>query len=82
MALFEKAQAQGDEVHFGMKLADLREDDIGAELIFANGQATEADFVVSADGVYSKVRPHILKSELDYSGFTGIIGMNIDKHTL
>lgn len=82
MALLEKAQAQGVEVHFGMKLADLREGDIGVELTFANGQTTEADFVVGADGVYSKVRPRIMKSELDYGGFTGIIGMNIDKHTL
>ena len=76
MAILEKAQA---EVHFGKKPTDLREADIGVELTFANGQTTEADFVVGADGVYSKVRPRITKGEL---GFTGIISMNIDKHTL
>ena len=61
VALLEKAQAQGVEVHFGMKLTNLREGDIGVELTFANGQTTEADFVVGADGVYSKVRPRIVK---------------------
>jgi 2-polyprenyl-6-methoxyphenol hydroxylase-like FAD-dependent oxidoreductase len=67
MALLEKAQAQaqaqaqGAEVYFGMKLTDLREGGIGVELIFTNGQTTEADFVVDADGVYSKVRPRIIK---------------------
>lgn len=73
MALLEKGQgqAQGVEVYFGMKLTDLREGDIGVELTFANGQTTEAEFTVGADGVYSKVRPCIMKSELDYSKFTG-----------
>jgi len=63
MALLEKAQAQaqGSEAYFGMKLTDLREGGIGVELIFTNGQTTEADFVVDADGVYSKVRPRIIK---------------------
>jgi 2-polyprenyl-6-methoxyphenol hydroxylase-like FAD-dependent oxidoreductase len=37
VALFEKAKAQGVEVHFGMKLTDLREGDISVELAFANG---------------------------------------------
>jgi 2-polyprenyl-6-methoxyphenol hydroxylase-like FAD-dependent oxidoreductase len=82
MTLLEEAKAQGIEVHFRMKLTDLREDYTGVKLTFANGQTTEADFVVGADGVYSNVRPYIMKSELDYSWFMGIIGMNIDKHTL
>jgi 2-polyprenyl-6-methoxyphenol hydroxylase-like FAD-dependent oxidoreductase len=70
MALLEKGQAQGVEVHFGMKLTDLREGDIGVELTFANGQTTEAEFAVDADGVYSKIRPCIMKSELYHSKFT------------
>jgi hypothetical protein len=40
------------------------------------------DFIVGAESIYSKVHPHIVKSELDYSGFMAITGTNIDKHTL
>ena len=80
--LLEEAKAQGIEISFGMKLIDLKEEDTGVKLTFANGQTAEADFVVGADGAYSKVRPHVVQCELNYSGFMGIIGMKIDKHTL
>jgi 2-polyprenyl-6-methoxyphenol hydroxylase-like FAD-dependent oxidoreductase len=65
-----------------MKLTDSRWDDTGVKFTFANGETTEADFIVGADSVYSEVHPHIVKSELDYSEFMAITGMNIDKHTL
>jgi len=43
MALLEKAQAQGVEVHFGMKLTDLREGDIGV--------GVDRPFDISLEGV-------------------------------
>jgi 2-polyprenyl-6-methoxyphenol hydroxylase-like FAD-dependent oxidoreductase len=74
-ALLAEAKSQDIHVNFGMKLTDLEEDDTSVKLTFANGQTAQADFVVGADGVYSKVRPHVVKCELDYSGFMGIIAM-------
>lgn len=62
--LLDETRRQGIEVNFGMKLTDLHEDDASVELTFGNGQTAEANFVVGADGVYSKVRPHIIKCEL------------------
>jgi 2-polyprenyl-6-methoxyphenol hydroxylase-like FAD-dependent oxidoreductase len=81
-ALFDEAKTQGIDVNFGMKLTDLEEGTKSVSLIFANGQTAEADLVVGADGVYSKVRPHVVDCELEYSGFMGIIAMDIDKATL
>ena len=81
-ALLDEAQTQGIQVNFGTKLIGLEEDGAGVKLTFANGQTAEADFVVGADGVYSRVRPHVAECEIEYSGFMGIIGMNIDKHSL
>jgi hypothetical protein len=37
MASLEEAKAQGIEVHFRMKLTDLRWDDTGVKFTFANG---------------------------------------------
>jgi 2-polyprenyl-6-methoxyphenol hydroxylase-like FAD-dependent oxidoreductase len=81
-ALLEEAKIQGIVVNFGMKLTGLEEDDTNVKLTFANGQTVQADFVVGAEGVYSTVRPHVVKCDLDYSGFVSIIAMNIDKGTL
>ena len=80
--LLEEASLQNIDIKFGMKLIDLNEKDTGVKLTFANGQTAEADFVVGADGVYSKVRPHVIQCEIEYSGFMGIIGMTIDKDRL
>ena len=81
-ALLDEAKVQNIPVHFGYKLKDLKEEDDGVKLTFANGETAEADFVVGADGVYSTVRPHVVKCELSYSGFMGIIAMTIDKANL
>lgn len=64
-----------------MKLTDSGWDDTGVKFTFANGETTEADFIVGADSVLFESPPRIVKSELE-SGFMAITGVNIDKHTL
>lgn len=82
-ALLDKARTQGIAINFDMKLTDLAEDATGVLLTFANGETTTADFAVGADDVYSKVRRHVVpECELEYSGFMGIIAMNVYRHKL
>jgi 2-polyprenyl-6-methoxyphenol hydroxylase-like FAD-dependent oxidoreductase len=41
-----------------------------------------ADFVIGADGIHSKVRSFITDVELEYSGSVGIIGLSVPKGQL
>lgn len=50
-------------VSFGHKLIGIEEHPSGVRLSFANGATTEADIVIGADGVNSKVRETLLGSD-------------------
>ena len=66
-----------------MKLLAVNEaTDSGIKIRFENGQTMEADFVIGADGIHSKVRPYITGVDLVYSGFVGIIGLSVPKANL
>jgi 2-polyprenyl-6-methoxyphenol hydroxylase-like FAD-dependent oxidoreductase len=81
--LLDEVKAQGILIHNNMKLLSIEEEtDSGAKLKFENGQTVEADFVIGADGIYSKVRPYITDVELVYSGSIGIIGLSVPKDQL
>lgn len=70
-ALMTQAVEQ-DTIAFGKKLTQV--DDLGevVKLTFADGTIEEADIVIGADGVHSKLRDALLGDELPtYSGFVG-----------
>lgn len=61
-AVLERGVAPGT-IAFNHQLVDLRQSSGSLRLIFANGAAVEADIVVGADGIRSKVREVLLGPE-------------------
>jgi len=61
-AVLEKAVTPGS-IKFDHRLIDLQETGDGARLIFENGATAEADLVIGADGIRSKVRDLLLGPE-------------------
>jgi len=81
--LLREARNQGIDVHFNKKLLQIRQEtDDGVVLEFEGGELQEADYVIGADGVWSRVRKHVVDVELPYSGFVGILGMNMPQKAL
>jgi 6-hydroxynicotinate 3-monooxygenase len=62
-AVLEKAVAPGS-IAFDHRLVDLHETGDGVRLIFENGVTVEADLVIGADGIRSRVRDVLLGPEL------------------
>jgi 6-hydroxynicotinate 3-monooxygenase len=62
-AVLEKAVAPGS-IKFDHRLIDLQDTGDGVRLIFENGATAEADLVIGADGIRSKVRDLLLGPEL------------------
>jgi 6-hydroxynicotinate 3-monooxygenase len=57
-------------VEFGMRLTDLEERSGAMRLVFANGQEVQADLVIGADGINSRVREVLLGVEVPkYTGY-------------
>jgi 6-hydroxynicotinate 3-monooxygenase len=61
-AVLEKGVAPGT-IAFDHQLVDLQDKGGAARLIFANGAESEADIIVGADGIRSKVRKFLLGPE-------------------
>jgi len=61
-AVLERGVAPGT-IAFDHQLVDLREAEDSIRLLFANGASAEADIVIGADGVRSKVREFLLGPE-------------------
>jgi 2-polyprenyl-6-methoxyphenol hydroxylase-like FAD-dependent oxidoreductase len=81
--LLDEVKAQDIMIHNNMKLLAIQEEtDSGVKLKFENGQTVEAEFVIGADGIHSKVRPYITNVDLVYSGYIGIIGLSVPKDRL
>src|SRR5215471_268120 len=62
-AVLEKAVAPGS-IAFDHRLIDLQDTGGGVRLVFENGTSAEADLVIGADGIRSKVRDVLLGPEL------------------
>jgi 6-hydroxynicotinate 3-monooxygenase len=58
-AVLERGVAEGS-IAFGHQLVDLQDAKDAMRLVFANGATAEADIVVGADGIRSKVRDYLL----------------------
>lgn len=61
-AVLESALTHGT-IAFGHRLTALEEREEGVRLTFANGETAEADVVIGADGVNSRVREYLLGPE-------------------
>src|SRR6202035_5434945 len=61
-AVLERGVALGT-IAFDHRLVDLRETGDSIVLIFENGTTAEADIVIGADGIRSKVREFLLGAE-------------------
>jgi 6-hydroxynicotinate 3-monooxygenase len=61
-AVLEQVVTPGT-IAFDHRLVDLKETSDAARLVFANGLTTEADIVIGADGIRSKVREFLLGDE-------------------
>jgi 6-hydroxynicotinate 3-monooxygenase len=61
-AVLEKAVTPGS-IAFDHRLIDLRETTGGIQLVFENGTVVEADLVIGADGIRSKVRDVLIGPE-------------------
>ena len=68
-AILEKVQP--GTIEFGRQLADVTSDGAVAHLAFADGSVTDADLVIGADGVNSKVREAVVGPSR--SRFTGAV---------
>jgi 2-polyprenyl-6-methoxyphenol hydroxylase-like FAD-dependent oxidoreductase len=58
-------------VHLGSSLVDYSQDDEKVVAHFANGYSSEADFMIGADGIHSRVRTELLDdADPIYRGYT------------
>ena len=63
----------GVSVHFGHRLSGITaETDEDVSFGFANGKEGQADLLVGADGIHSRVRGHITNAQPRYSGLVGV----------
>lgn len=55
-----KALEVGATIEYGKTFTELSDGPGGVEVVYVDGTRNTVDFVVGADGVYSKVRPYVL----------------------
>ena len=77
-ALSQKAISDGVSIHFGKKLADIKESNEMITAVFEDGTQTEGDFLVGCDGPFSKTR-NIVLPDSPLPKYTGTvwIGNNV-----
>ena len=81
--LLKEVKAQGLQIHFNKKVLGIEEEtDSTVKIKFVDGEVVQSDFVIAADGLWSRVRDHIVKREVPYSGSMGIIVMGVDRDKL
>ena len=81
--LLREVKAQGLQIHFNKKVLGIEEEtDSHVKIKFMDGEVVQSDFVIAADGLWSRVRDHIVKPELPYSGSMGVSIMGVDRNRL
>ena len=59
-------------IHFGKRLTELAQDDASVRMTFADGTFAEADVLIGADGVFSRVREWMFgQADPIYTGYIG-----------
>lgn len=56
----------GGQIFYSHEVVDVNQTDQGIQLNYANGQTEQADIVIAADGVHSKIRRSL---KIDYPGY-------------
>ncbi|OJV94205.1 MAG: hypothetical protein BGO39_11985 [Chloroflexi bacterium 54-19] len=65
-----------DRLRLGAKLLDFSQDEKGVTANFSNGETAQADVLIGADGIHSKVRKKLFGHKpLNYSGYTAWRGV-------
>lgn len=68
--LFEAAERHGVDVRFGQRVDSIEQRDDGVRVTMDSGFKCEADLLVGADGINSRVRSHLFGHETKrYSGY-------------
>jgi 2-polyprenyl-6-methoxyphenol hydroxylase-like FAD-dependent oxidoreductase len=63
--LTDRALETGVTIEYGKTFTELDDKPEGVEVGYTDGTRNVVDLVVGADGVYSKVRPHVLSEDLE-----------------
>ena len=83
LVLLKQCKALGIPIHYRKRVEGVIEETSNyVKVKFEDGEAIETDMVIAADGLWSKIRDHIVKRELPYSGSMGVIIMNVDRDKL
>lgn len=79
--LTRKANAVGVRIDYNQTFTDIRDRGTDVQVDFSDGSSDVFDFVIGADGTYSKVRAHVLDTELKptYNGQSAF-RVNIPRH--
>ena len=83
LVLLKECKALGIPIHYNKKVEGVLEETHDyVKVKFEDGEIIEADTVIAADGLWSRVRDHIVRRDLPYSGSMGIIIMHVDRNKL
>lgn len=75
-ALLKELDHQGIPTHYEKKCVGVKEEtQSGATVLFEDGSTVDAELIIGADGIHSRVRPFIApNSEAEFSGLMGVMG--------
>ncbi|KAK9235883.1 hypothetical protein V1525DRAFT_434239 [Lipomyces kononenkoae] len=74
--LIRECEKKGIEIRWGKKCTGVEEEREGSAVVrFEDGETVEAQFVVGADGIHSKIRPFMFPgTDPIFSGLMGVMG--------
>ncbi|KAK9427796.1 hypothetical protein V1505DRAFT_395789 [Lipomyces doorenjongii] len=74
--LIRECEKKGIDIRWGKKCTGVEEERDGSAVVgFEDGERVEAQFVVAADGIHSKIRPFLFPgTDPKFSGLMGVMG--------
>ncbi len=74
--LIMELERQEIPIHYNKKCSGIRdENENSAVVVFEDGTTVEADFVIGADGIHSRIRPFFAPdAKPEFSGLMGVMG--------